>query len=240
MNDLLELAIAAHGGWERWQQLRRITAHASVGGTIWQVKGWPDVLADARFEIDPHSPRTEYSVSGDTARRRSVYEPNRTALVSGDGKVIEQRESPRSSFAGHTITTRWDEQQLIYFAGYAIWTYLTTPFLFRLPGFRTEEIAPWDEDGETWRRLKVSFPANVPSHSAEQTFYFDRMGLLRRHDYSVEIMGGTSSANYATDVESFGGIVFPTRRRVFAIGPDNRPLRNRVAVAIDLLHIDVA
>ena len=90
-----------------------------------------------------------------------------------------------------------------------------------------------------WRRLKVSFPANVHSHSAQQTFYFDRSGLLRRHDYSVEIMGGTSSANYATDPQLFGGIVFPTKRRVFAIGPDNRPLRNRVAVAIDFLHIDV-
>lgn len=239
MSDLLDLAIAAHGGWERWQQLRKISAHVSVGGSVWQVKGWPDVFADAHFEIDPHRPHTEYSLSRDTARR-SVYEPNRTVLVSDDGKVIEQRESPRSSFEGHTITTRWDAQQLIYFAGYAMWTYLTTPFLFRLPGFRTEEIAPWDEDGESWRRLKVSFPANVPSHSAEQTFYFDRSGLLKRHDYSVEIMGGTSSANYATHAESFGGIVFPTRRRVFAIGPDNRPLRNRVAVAIDLLHIDVA
>jgi hypothetical protein len=239
MSDLLELAIAAHGGWERWQQLSRITAHVSVGGAIWQVKGWPDVFADARFEIDPHRQRTEYSLSGNMARR-GVYEPDRTALVSDDGKVIEQRESPRKSFEGHTVATRWDAQQLIYFAGYAMWTYLTTPFLLRLPGFRTEEIESWNEDGETWRRLKVGFPPNVPSHSAEQTFYFDHTGLLRRHDYSVEIMGGTSSANYATNPKSFGAIVFPTRRRVFAIGPDNRPLRDRVAVAIDLLHIDVA
>lgn len=238
MSDLLESAIAAHGGWERWEQLRQITARVSVSGAIWQVKGWPDVLADARFEIDTHRQRTEYSLSSNDGRR-SVYEPDLTALVSNDGNIIEQRESPRKSFEGHTVATRWDAQQLIYFAGYAMWTYLTTPFLFKLAGFRTEEIAPWDEDGETWRRLKVSFPANVHSHSAQQTFYFDRSGLLRRHDYSVEIMGGTSSANYATDPQSFGGIVFPTKRRVFAIGPDNRPLRNRVAVAIDFLHIDV-
>lgn len=239
MSDLLELAIAAHGGWERWEQLRQITAQVSVGGAMWQLKAWPDVLAEARFEIDPHRQRTEYSLSNDSGRR-SVYEPDLTALVASDGNVIEQRESPRKSFEGHTVATRWDVQQLIYFAGYAMWTYLTTPFLLGLAGFRTEEIAPWDEDGETWRRLKVTFPANVHSHSAQQTFYFDRAGLLKRHDYSVEIMGGTSSANYATDHQSFGGIVFPTKRRVFATGPDNRPLRNRVAVAIDFLHIDVA
>jgi hypothetical protein len=239
MSDLLELAIAAHGGWERWQQLRRIVAHVSVGGTIWQVKGWPDALADARFEIDPHTQRTEQHAAQGNAARHGIYEPERTVLLSDDGKVIEQRAAPRKSFAGHTIATRWDAHQLIYFTGYAMWTYLTTPFLFRLPGFHTEEIEPWHEDGETWRRLKVSFPAHVHSHGAEQTFYFDRSGLLKRQDYSVEIMGGTSSCNYATDPQSFGGIVYPTRRRVFAIGPDNLPIRSRVAVAIDFLHIDV-
>jgi hypothetical protein len=239
MSDLVDLAIAAHGGWERWQQLKRITAHVAVGGAMWQLKGWPDVFGDARFEIDPHQQRTEHTLSGD-AGLRGIFEPQRTALVSEDGKVTEQRESPRKSFEGHTITTRWDAPQLVYFAGYAMWTYLTTPFLFRLPGFRTEEIEPWDEDGESWRRLKVSFPSNVHSHSAEQTFYFDSSGILKRHDYSVEIMGGTASANYATDPASFGGILFPTKRRVFAKGPDNRPLRNRVAVAIDILRIDVS
>ncbi|WP_129779830.1 hypothetical protein [Peristeroidobacter soli] len=239
MSDLLELAIAAHGGWERWQLLRSINAHVSVGGTIWQLKGWPDAFAEARFEIDPHRQHTAYSRPGGDARH-GVYEPDRTMLVSDDGKIIEQREAPRRSFEGHSIATRWDTHQLIYFAGYAMWTYLTTPFLFKLPGFRTEEIEPWDEDGETWRRLKVRFPSNVHSHSTEQTLYFDRSGLLKRHDYSVEIMGGTASANYATDPASFGGIVIPTRRRVFACGPDNRPLRNRVAVAIDFLSIEVA
>ncbi len=197
-------------------------------------------FADARFEVDPHQQRTEYSLLRSPGGR-GVYEPQRTALLSEDGKVIEERESPRKSFEGHAITTRWDAQQLVYFAGYAIWTYLTTPFSSSFPGSGTEEIEPWEEEeGETWRRLKVNFPPNVHSHSAEQTFYFDSTGLLKRHDYSVEIMGGTSSANYATDPVSSGGIVFPTRRRVFAIGPDNRPLRNRVAVAIDFLRIDVA
>jgi hypothetical protein len=238
MSDLVELAIAAHGGWERWQQLRRITAHVSIGGTIWQVKGWPDVFANALFEVNPHEQRTECLLPGDAGRRR-VYEPHRTALLSEDGKVIEERESPRKSFEGHTVATRWDAQHLIYFSGYAMWTYVTTPFLFKLPGLRTEEIEPWDEEGERWRRLKVRFPSNVHSHSTEQTFYFDASGLLKRHDYSVEIMGGTASANYATDPVSFGGIVFPTKRRVFATGPDNRPVRSRVAVAIDVLRIDV-
>src|SRR3546814_15461964 len=65
----------------------------------------------------------------------------------------------------------WDSQHIIYFSGYAIWTYLTTPFLFARPGFEVQEIDPWDGEGEVWRRLRVKFPPDVPSHSAEQTFY---------------------------------------------------------------------
>ena len=52
--------------------------------------------------------------------------------------------------------------QLVYFAGYAMWTYLTTPFLFVMDGVATEELQPWHENGETWRRLKVTFIRLLP------------------------------------------------------------------------------
>jgi hypothetical protein len=237
MNGLQDLAIEAHGGWRRWQEITSIRAHVAVGGTVWSLKGWPGALADVHVTADPHSPHVEYSPFL-KAGQRGVYEPACTSLVS-DGKTIGQRESPRQSFAGHSLATPWDPHHLVYFAGYAMWTYLTTPFLFRLPGVRTEEVEPWNEGGETWRRLRVLFPASLPSHSTEQTFYFDELGLLRRHDYSVEVMGGTSSANYASGHKSFGGLVFPTRRRVYAKGPDNRPLLDRLAVAIDFLDLEV-
>ena len=159
--------------------------------------------------------------------------------MTEDGKVIEERGLPRQAFEGHGLATPWDALHLSYFSGYAMWTYLTTPFLFKLPGFQSEEIEPWDENGETWRRLKVTFPIEIHSHSREQIFYFDAAGLLRRHDYSVDIIGGTSSANYALEHKSFGGIVYPTKRRVYNIGPDNRPLLERVAIVIDIHDIDV-
>jgi len=61
---------------------------------------------------------------------------------------------------------------------------LNTPFLFAMPGVGTEEIEPWEENGETWRRLKATFPPGVATHSTVQTFYFDQTGLLKRHDWS--------------------------------------------------------
>jgi len=136
-------------------------------------------------------------------------------------------------------TTRWDDLQLIYFQGYAMWTYLSTPFSLRRSGFKLQEIEPWSEDGEQWRRLKVTFPSSIHSHSTEQIFYFDARGLIRRHDYSVDIMGGTSSAHYATEHRTFGGIVFPTKRRVYTYDADNRPVLERVAVSIDVSDVEV-
>lgn len=238
MSDLLELAVAAHGGWDRWQKLKSLDAHLSIDGGIWHLKGWPGVFKDTHVSIEPHRQHTEYSPFID-AGRHSVFDQGNTEIVSDGGQVIEQRAQTRQSFQGHDLRTPWDAQHLIYFSGYAIWTYLTTPFLFKLPGFKTREIEPWTEDGETWRRLQVTFPAHIESHSPEQTFYFDASGILKRHDYSVDIMGGTSSANYATEPKTIDGFVFPTQRRVYSIGENNLPQRARVAVAIDLLGIEL-
>ncbi len=238
MSDLLELAIAAHGGWDRWQKLEKVAAHVSIGGGIWHMKGWPDVFSDARVLIDPHRQRVEYASFGGRGGH-SVFAPTETEIIDASGAVIELRSQPRQAFEGHGLTTRWDVHHLIYFSGYAMWTYLTTPFLLKLPGFRAEEIEPWTEDGETWRRLKAIFPPNIHSHSSEQTFYFDRSGILKRHDYSADVLGGTSSANYAMEPKAFGNFVFPSKRRVYAIGNDNLPLRDRLAVSIDFLEIDL-
>jgi hypothetical protein len=45
----------------------------------------------------------------------------------------------RHSFAGHTLETQWTTLQLAYFVGTAMWTYLTQPFTFALPGFESTE-----------------------------------------------------------------------------------------------------
>jgi hypothetical protein len=239
MTDLLEHAVAAHGGWDRWQDVKAVTAHIAAGGTAFHVKGWANAYADIRCAIDARKPHTEFWPFLKNGQR-CVYEPDQTSIISDNDGLIETQQSPRATFAGHTIPTPWTPLQLVYFTGYAMWTYLTTPFLFKLPGFKSEEIGPWEEDGEMWRRLKVTFPADVPSHSSEQTFYFNSDGLLRRHDYSVEIMGGTSSCHYANDHTSVGGLVFPTKRRVYAIGQDNLPILDRVAISIDIKSIEVS
>jgi hypothetical protein len=142
--------------------------------------------------------------------------------LSGD--VLDERHDPRNSFSGHTLETPWDSLQLAYFAGYAMWTYLTTPFLFALKGVELEEVEPWQENGKTWRRLQVLFPDTIATHSRQQTFYFDESGLLQRHDYDVEIAGASPAAHYAYEHKAVEGIIVPARHRVFIRRPDNTPL----------------
>ena len=236
MNDLLETALAAHGGLDAWKSLKALSVDAAITGMLWQLKGKAGVLDQVTILADPHRQHVEYSpFRGHDVH--SVYEPEKTSVITHDGATLAARDHPRSAFAGHLITTPWDDQHLIYFSGYAMWTYLTTPFLFAEPGFRTEEVEPWHEEGETWRRLRVTFPDNVHSHSTIQTFYFGPDGILRRHDYSADVLGGTTTANYALEPKSFGGFVFPTQRRIYSAGPDNRPINERLAISIDFSDI---
>jgi hypothetical protein len=59
--------------------------------------------------------------------------------------------------------------------------------------------------GETWRRLKVTFPDDIASYTREQTSYFGPDGLLRRHDYAVDVLGGATGGQYIEDYHEHGG-----------------------------------
>lgn len=107
---------------------------------------------------------------------------------------------------------------------------------FASRGFISEELTPWTENGETWRRLAVTFPDDVPSHSSRQTFYIDGDGLIRRHDYIAEVLGSdvTPTSHYTDNHEVFDGITVPTRRRVYLIDSSGLPVPEPLLVSIDI------
>jgi hypothetical protein len=88
-----------------------------------------------------------------------------------------------------------------------------------------------------WRRLKVTFPRDIATHSSVQTFHFDREGLLRRHDYDVDVLGGTPAAHYVHEYHEFSGILVPTRRRVLGRNPDGTSAPDPSIVTIDLNEV---
>jgi len=236
MSDLLETVIEAHGGLERWTRLERVSARLIQGGALWALKGQAGVLDDVVVTASLHEERVSHRPFG-APDRRSAFTPERVAIENADGAVIEALDAPRSSFAGHTVETPWSTLQLAYFVGTAMWTYLTQPFSFALAGFETRELDPWDEAGRELRRLRVAWPSYLATHNTEQTLYFDDEALLVRHDYDVEISGGTTAAHYVSDYEDVSGVRLPTKHRIFPRTPDGQSLTEPLIVSIDVSDV---
>lgn len=135
-------------------------------------------------------------------------------LNNARGEVLERREQPESAFPPFQDDVAWDALSLAYFLGTANWSAFVEPFLFTYPGVAAHEIEPCREDGQTWRRLAVTFPAYYPTHSREQVFFYDSHMLLRRVDYAPAVLGNTLMAEYSYDPQTYDGFVFYTRREV--------------------------
>jgi hypothetical protein len=232
MNDLLAFAIEAHGGLDLWNSFTALKAEVSIAGAIWDFKQQPRLLRDKVFEIQTHEEHLTITpfIAPD---KRSVFVPDRLVLETLDGTVVETRDDPEAAFAGLSFETPWDKFHVAYFASEALWTYLTLPFLYTYPGFDSEEIEPWHEDGEQWRRLKVTFPDDIASHTKTQITHFGPDGLMRRHDYTVDILGGTPGANYSTNYRDFQGIMMPTTRRIYAYDGAMQKVPEPLLVSLD-------
>lgn len=233
MNDLLARVIDAHGGLARWKALNSLTATIVTGGGLWALKGLLQDLSPRQMTVALHAEIASVGPFGQPDWR-TAFTPDRIAIETTSGTVVRERAEPRASFAGHAMNTPWDPLHRAYFNGYALWTYLTTPFFMAMPGFEVTEISSWQEGGELWRGLRARFPDYIASHSKEQDFYFGDDGLLRRHDYHVDVAGGFPAAQYVHEIMDVHGLRFPTKRRAYVRGPDLQPIRDLLMVSIDL------
>lgn len=238
MGELLDLAVKAHGGLERWNRVKSAKVAASITGAIWFVKSKGDVLKDVIMTIATKKERLVMDFPGQD--KRSIFGPDRVVMEKKDGTLIEARNDPEKSFEGHQTSTPWDDIHVAYFSGEALWTYLNTPFLYTHEGFATEELSSIQADGETWRRLKVTFPDSVKSHTREQISCFGPDGLLRRHDYTVDILGGATGLNYASDYRDVDGIIVPTKRRIYAYEGNYQLVKEPLLVGVDMGEVSFA
>jgi hypothetical protein len=238
MDDLLDFVVEAHGGLKRWTRVESVAVAASITGEIWQTKSKPDYLKNVIFDAETKRERVTMEFPGQD--KRSVFEPNRVEMQRRDGTVVATRDGPEASFQGQEQFTPWDDLDVAYFSGEALYTYCNTPFLCTYVGFSSEEISSIPVDGETWRRLRVVFPDAVKSHTKTQIFCFGPDGLLRRHDYKVDILGGAPGLNYASDYREVDGIIFPTKRRVYAYTGDYELVKEPLLVKIDFDEITLA
>ncbi|WP_020071203.1 hypothetical protein [Paraburkholderia caledonica] len=237
MQSLINKAIEAHGGMKRWNEVREISVIAVPDGVALHLRGQAAFAkTPTRVTVQTRSEKATFDPFL-APRQIGVFEPFRTAVKRSDGVVLEELDNPRGSFKPDTP---WSGAQLAYFAGYAMWTYLTLPFSLLTDGVRCEEAGSLSEDHQTWRAVKVTFPESYVTHSTEQVLYFDDNGLIRRHDYSVDIAANGTAAHYLYDHREYGGIVFATRRRIYPRGPDQRPNMAVVVMAVDLSDFELS
>jgi hypothetical protein len=232
MSTLLERVLEAHGGRERFAAAKQIEFDVVTGGLLLPMKLRPRMAKLITARASTTEPRVEID---DYPRPglRGVFDAGRVRFEdAATGRLVGSRSDQRNRFRG-VLTVRWDDYALGYFAGYAFWNYLTTPFLFTWPGFEVRELDA--------QRLHVTFPPDVPTHSREQVFEFGPDHLLRRLDYTAEVIGRwAKGAHFVFDHRTFGGLSFPTRRRVVTMAPGGRPLPGPAVVKLQFKHLRVS
>jgi hypothetical protein len=240
MDELLEHVLEAHGGLDSWSKVTKLRVELSLDGPFWDWRGHPSVRRAQTVTLDPrreHITFTPFLGTGTTA----VFDAQDDAVEirGADGALVQRRDKPRSSFPTYTDSVAWDESQMAYFMGTANWNYFTAPFLFTYPGVEAHEIEPWQEDSETWRRLAVRFPANLPNHNPQQTFYYGDDYLLRRMDYSPDVTGNSSIAHYTHDPKLFDGFIIYTRRLVYLRDADGNADQSLAPISIAIHSVKI-
>ena len=238
MSPLLDEVLAAHGGLAHWQRLSRLTISAKIGGELWGRRGQEGTLADTHFDVWPHEQRVEFHDLGTTGRT-GIYTPARVELLGPNGQS-QSRDAPGDHLADQTKTSPWDDLDLVYNAGFDQWHAFLGPFVLVWPDVKFEEIDPWEETGEEWRRLQATFPEELVAHARKATYAFDSLGRLRRFEYEPERPGVPASINYLAGHQWFGGLLVATRRRMVPASEDGMPRHGPTLMAVDVQDIQTA
>lgn len=199
---LAEAAIEAQGGLDRWREIERIEVDFRAGGIALPLKSQPDILRRVSAVAETDHPRIEFRGIG-----------------TFDGR------DPRP--AGMARRFRWTREDVIHFAGYALWGYLAVPFIFA-----DEDVGVTELSG---RRLQVDFPPRIPAHCQRQVFHFDENAVLTRLDYTAEVMLGrfARARHRLYDHQWIDGLLVSRRRRVT---PAWAPVPTLVSLDIDRLR----
>ncbi len=237
MNQLLEKVLEAHGGLSRWNQYSIISPTIKFGGLAFKSKFNNAGLRVRSLDISTRKPIVvfnDYPKQGFTG----TFIQNEVKIESEQGTLVKKRENPRQAFQSFRHHLWWDDLDLLYFAGYASWNYFNSPFLLSYKGVECTEIEPWNENGLVWRRLQVKFPPHIPTHSAEQIFYFDDLFQMVRFDYCPEVFAKWArGAHYCTNFKSWNGILVPSKRKVVPNGSDNKSKPFPTLVWIDVRDV---
>jgi hypothetical protein len=204
----LDEIIDAHGGMDLWNSIDELDVVLSSQGFLFtSLMRWrAPVVKRKQVRLLTREPRLTFFDLPESGLRSELIGNDEVRIVDGNGTTVAQQMNPRATFRGLARLT-WDALDFTYFAGYALWNYLTTPFLLVYKDVHVGALDPLDG----LSRLRVTFPDENPTHSRRQTFYFDNRRRLRRLDYAVDIVSRrVRGAHFCDEYKTFDGLAAPT------------------------------
>lgn len=233
---LYEDTLEAHGGRSRWQAVECIEASLSSGGFAFASKFQGSALHGLKIEVYPHARRVVLNNFCQPGWR-GIWTADLVQIRDDNDTLFGERRKPRAQFQRMVKQIRWDKLDILYFAGYALWNYLSFPFLLDLPGVTVTD--PQDH-AQGLRRLEARFDPAVPTHSAIQSFHVNASCQLVRHDYIADVIGTwAKAANCCLASEQIAGLRFYTRRKVYPLMGRHMvlPLPTLVWIELDDLRV---
>jgi hypothetical protein len=216
---LVAEAIDAHGGLDRWRSRDAVRLRISSGGVAFATKGQGDAVRGLSASVATTGQRVTFDDYPE-AGTRGIFEDG-AVRIERDGAVLDSR-------AGGRRKLRWDALDMLAFAGAALWTYISLPFVLADDAYAVDELPG--------RRLRVTFPRDVVTHCPTQVLHLDDRGLIARHDYTALGFGRWARAAQGCrwHAEIDRGIVTATQRRVHPRLPRGRPFTPLLLVWIEL------
>lgn len=215
------IAINRYGGLSLWNKIDYVVIDIKkLGGIIPALKGIGLTFQPfEKIHIYPHAKRVIFF--NRCQKQIATFE---------NGKIIQNNliisENHRLTFKRLRKYRIWNDADACYFFGAALTTYLGIPFI--LPELKTD-IHKWG-DGFV---VSAIFPEPVHSHCAQQKFYFNKEGLLERHDYKAEIISNLATGSHITSqFKELKSLPIPCKRVVYV------RFRNLV-LPIPVLHAEL-
>lgn len=216
---ILQRAYEHHGGLSRWRTLQYVELIPKrLSGCVPWIKGvGRSFPVPACIRVLPHERATVFVAypergSVGTFSNGDVRIDDATG---GIPRVTASSAEHRRTFGVLSKYRRWSPLDALYFFGYSLWHYHVLPFSLaegRLLAFQTR--------GRRQERryvFRIELPADIPTHCRVQSFQFDALGRLVRHDYVADILGSWArGAHIWSDYRTVDGMPIAMNRTVFA------------------------
>lgn len=202
---VLERAIEAYGGEERWRAIGEIEAHGSCSGLLFRWKRGHG-FDDLHIRLKVWEPWIQLSAV-DKSGAIGILNGHDVRIERPNGELVSERPYARANFPYGRRLFHWDLMDVVYFAGYAFWNYLTLPALLIRDDIR------WEQVSDTV--LEANIPDWIPTHTRRQKFHFDPdTGLLSQYDYTADVFGSFAKASHILQHAESDGVVYTSDRLI--------------------------